>query len=284
MGPLASRTFAVTGATSGIGREIARGLALTGAQVLLLCRQLRRGQEAARWIGEEVPGARAQAIPCDLSDGASIERAAEEIRRRHKTLHLLVNNAGVWKGRLSLTAAGLEECFAVNHLGHFRLSNALLPLLRAAAPSRVVVVASDAHYFGDLDLEDLSWDRRTYLGPRAYAASKLANVLFGNELARRVAPWGVTVNCVHPGTVATSASRDFRLWGRWIERGLRPLAISPRRGADTPIYLGLSPEVRGLTGMYWVRRARRRSAPITYDPAAARRLWDLSEALCATVS
>ena len=192
---------------------------------------------------------------------------------------MLINNAGVagWGTRL-VTEDGLETTFAVNHLVPFLLTSLLLDRLRASAPARVITVSSAAHRNGGLDFDDLQGERH-YSGFGAYSRSKLANVLFTRELSRRLEGTGVTANCLHPGVVATGIFRNLPRWMRVVFSS--PLVLSPERGADTMLYLATAPEVDEVSGRYFVRRKPARTSRASQDAAAARRLWEASEALTA---
>ncbi len=276
----------VTGGNAGIGAETALGLARQGAAVAITARDPAKGEAAAARIRDAVPGAAVDVVDLDLASFGSIRRCAAEVHRRFDRLDVLVNNAGVVLLRRTVTADGFEATFGVNHLGHFLLTGLLLDRLRASAPARVVVVASDAHRsarhgldFGDLQSE------RSYRAFAVYGASKLANVYFARELARRLDGTGVTVNSLHPGFVGTRLARDGDggLVGDVAMALLRPFALSPAKGARTSIYAASSPDLDGVTGQYLARGRVSAPAPIALDDRAARRLWDVSEALVASV-
>jgi len=215
----------------------------------------------------------------DLSSQASVRRAAEEYQRGHDRLHVLVNNAGGYWATRHVTVDGLELTFALNHLAYFLLTNLLLDLLRASAPARIVNVTSGAQALGDIHLDDLQFQRH-YRGRPAYNQSKLANVLFTYELARRLEGTGVTVNCVHPGVVRSNFGRDdLEPVMRLLTPLVRPFMRSPERGADTSVWLASSPEVEGVTGRYFTRRQEKRSSRRSYDTQLAGRLWWVSEEL-----
>ena len=276
---MAGRTCLVTGATSGIGKATAVGLARLGGEVVLVARDPARGEAAAAELREATGNPRVELLLADLASQASIRRAAEAYRRGHDRLDVLVNNAGGYWATRHVTTDGLEWTFAVNHLAYFLLTSLLLDLLRASAPARVVNVTSSAQAFGDIRLDDLQFKRR-YRGQAAYNQSKLANVLFTYELARRLEGGGVTVNCGVPGVTRTNFGRED---SGPVMRLLTPLARlfmrSPEQGADTFIYLASSPEVEGVTGGYFARRRPRRSSKRSYDQELAGRLWRVSEEL-----
>ena len=267
----------VTGASSGIGRVTAFGLAARGAEVVLICRNEERGVPVLEEI--ERRGGSATLLTADLSSQQQVREAAAAFRARFDRLDVLINNAGIagWGTRL-VTEDGLEATFAVNHLAPFLLTNLLLDTLKASAPSRVVTVSSAAHKSFSLDLEDLQGERR-YSGFGAYGRSKLANILFTQELSRRLEGTGVTANCLHPGVVATGIFRNVPGWIRFILTS--PLVLSPERGADTMIYLATAPELAGVSGEYFVKRKPARSSRASHDAETARRLWWASEVLTA---
>lgn len=268
----------LTGGTSGIGHETAVALAGLGARLALISRDPRRGEETIAEIARRT-GSRAVTVHrADLASQRDVRRVAAELLAAYPAIHVLVNNAGVVNLRRSVTADGIEATFATNHLAYFLLTLLLLDRLRASAPARIVNVASDAHRWGRLDFEDLG-NERHYRSMQVYGQSKLANILFTYELARRLAGSGVTVNCVHPGAVATRLGHNNGAFARVLTRALKPFFRTPAQGAETTIWLASSPEVEGVTGQYFARRAARRSAASTYDEATARRLWDVSRRL-----
>ncbi|CAA9293122.1 MAG: hypothetical protein AVDCRST_MAG11-268, partial [uncultured Gemmatimonadaceae bacterium] len=215
----------------------------------------------------------------DLGVQGDVRRLAGEFLRRHASLDVLVNNAGALYARRELTGDGVERTFAVNHLAYFLLTALLRPALEAAPAARVVSVSSDAHRaVRRFDFANAQGERR-YVAFGAYAQSKLANVLFTYELARRLAGTGVTANCLHPGVIRSGFGRNNQgVTGLLFALGA-PFMVSPERGAATTIYLATSPEVEGVTGRYFRRRRPARSSSGSYDPDAARRLWELSEAM-----
>lgn len=269
-------TVLVTGASAGIGRAAAIGIARTGAHVVLLCRERTRGGPALAQV--RALDTDAELFLADLSLQDEVRRVASEILAAHPKLDVLLNNAGGVFPERTLSADGLEMTFALNHLAPFLLTHLLLPALRAAAPARVVNVASEAHRGATMAFDDLMGGK-SYGGLRAYAQSKLANVLFTYELARRLEGSGVTANALHPGVVATEiARRAPRLF-----RGLWSVAWkSPEKGARTSIYLATSPDVATVTGRYFIDEKERRTSKESLDASVARRLWDVSERLTGT--
>jgi len=273
---LAGRVAIVTGASDGIGKEVARGLAARGARVVLACRNAERGETARADIVRTTGNGAVDVRLVDFSVPASIRAFAAAVLQEHPALHILVNNAGVWSPERRLTAEGLELTWATNMLGYFLTTTLLLDRLRASAPARVVVVASELA--GDLDLDDLGFTRRPYGGVAAYAQSKQANRMFTWALARRLHGSGVTANALHPGGVATGIFRKGGgLGGRVVHALTRLFARSPARGADTALWLAASPEVEGRTGLFFVDRRERRCR--FRDEAHEERLWARCEVM-----
>ena len=272
------RIAVVTGATSGIGEVTARELARQGFRVVLVARDAEKAARTASEIAVAAPGAKVETLLCDMTSQKQIRAAAEELKRRHDRIDVLVNNAGgVWVKR-EVTEDGLERTFAVDHLGYFLLTNLLLRELRRGAPSRVVNVASEAAKLGRIDFDDLQGERR-YRGGLAYAQAKLANILFSSELARRVAGSGVTSNALHPGAVASGFALNNTGLVRFGMKLVRPFLIDEEKGARTSIYLASSPEVEGVTGEYFVKNRPKKPPRNGRDPEVARRLWDVSARL-----
>ena len=273
-------TCVVTGATSGIGEEIALGLTRAGARVVVVGRRRERGEATLERIRREVAGAAPDLLLADLSVQAEIRTLAARLLERYPAIRVLVNNAGIVNLRRELTADGLEATFAVNHLGSFLLTTLLLDRLRASAPARVVNVASDAHRFGRLDLADLQ-NERSYRSMRVYGQSKAANLLFTQELARRLAGSGVTVNAMHPGAVATRLGQQNGAFARVLTRALSVFFRTPAQGADTAVWLATALELEGVSGRYFTSRREHVPAPHARDPEVARRLFEESERLTA---
>jgi NAD(P)-dependent dehydrogenase (short-subunit alcohol dehydrogenase family) len=266
---LRGRTVMVTGATDGIGRETARELAARGARVLLHGRDVRRADAALRYIAFSTGSVELEVVLGDFASLRQVRALAAEVHRRTDRLHVLVDNAGVWQARRHLTGDGLETTFQVNHLAPFLLTGLLLDLLLAAAPSRVVVVSSGVHQRAAVDLNDLQGTRR-YDGTAAYGLSKLGNLLFTYELARRLQGTGVTANALHPGAVSTKLLHaGFRASG----------GASVAEGARTALYLASSPDVVDATGGYYVDERLATSSAASYDRELQRAFWEISERL-----
>jgi NAD(P)-dependent dehydrogenase (short-subunit alcohol dehydrogenase family) len=279
------KVVVVTGSNVGIGLETAVGVAERGATTVLACRNQAKADAAAKVVTGRTWNDDVHVVPLDLADLASVRKAAEDILSRWGRLDVLVNNAGgTWTQRQH-TAQGIEYTFGVNHLGHFYLTNLLLARLRTDTPARVVSLSSVGHRaaFGGMQFDDLQSEKR-YEGMEVYCRSKLANVLFIRELAKRLHGSGVTANAVHPGWVRSSFAMDGDTRGfmGFGMRVIRPVQISPRRGAKTSIYLATSPDVAGKTGMYWVRSKPGHMSRHARDDTAAERLWDESERLLAS--
>jgi NAD(P)-dependent dehydrogenase (short-subunit alcohol dehydrogenase family) len=276
---MSGTTCLVTGATSGIGRETALRLAMLGATVIIVGRDAARAAAVAAEITRRAPLAHAEVMTADLSSLAQVRSLAGDVLSRHDRLDVLVNNAGVISPHRQLTADGLETTFATNHLGPFLLTSLLRGRLESSAPARVVTLSSAAHkQVRAIPWQDMS--RGAQSGrDQAYPVSKLLNILFTAELARRLAGTGVTANCLHPGFVRTSLGRDVTgILGAVLPLVLR-LRPGPAAGARTPVYLASSPEVAGVTGGYFVNCRPAEPSALAKDGQAAARLWALSEDL-----
>jgi NAD(P)-dependent dehydrogenase (short-subunit alcohol dehydrogenase family) len=273
--PMKGKTVLVTGATNGIGLVTARELARLGAQVTIVSRNADKCAAVAEAIKTET-GKPVDFIAADLSTLAGIMQVAAGFKQRHTHLHVLVNNAGGFFNKRLITPDGLEMTFALNHLNYFLLTNLLLDVLKASAPTRVVNVASGIHMGARLDFDNLQGEKR-YTGLRAYGQSKLANVLFTYELARRLKETGVTVNALHPGYVNTGLSLNNGFFFRvFAKLSARLFGRTPEEGAQTSIYLAASPEVEGVTGEYFVNCKPAQSSPESYNKASAEKLWQIS--------
>ena len=272
VGGMSGRVVMVTGANAGMGKEIVFALAGMGATVVMVCRDSGRGEAARREVQERSGSGDVELLVADLSSQQSIRNLVSEFAASHDRLHVLVNNAGITQPRRIETADGLESVFATNHLGPFLLTNLLLPLLTASAPSRVVTVASGAHTMGKIDFDDVQASRR-YNEIAVYNQSKLANLLFTYELARRIAGTGVSANAADPGFVKTNLRVPFPYS---IFSFVRGAAVD---GARPAVFLASSPEVEGVSGRYFGRKGEVRSSKASLDEADARRLWTLSAQL-----
>ena len=269
------KTCLVTGATSGIGKEIASGLAAMGADVILVGRSREKCESAAQEIRARTNNDVSYFV-ADLSSQASIRQLAKEFSNAHQRLDVLVNNAGVFMAKREVTVDGIEKTFAVNHLAPFLLTNLLIDKIKASSPARIVTTSSIAHRGAQIDFDDVQFEKRSYSGIRAYSQSKLANILFTKELARRLEGAGVTANCFHPGAVRTGLLQESPWYyqAAWAAGGM--FFLSPDKGADTGVYLASSPEVEGVTGGYFVKRKETKPSAEAESKEAAARLWDLS--------
>ena len=270
------RNALITGANSGIGLATAIELARQKYALTIVCRTEEKGAVAAAHIHQET-GHQPKVLACEFSKPEDIDRAAEEYLKTDTPLHLLVNNAGAYFPTCQYDARGLEMTLAVNHMGYFHLTSRLLPCLTHDAPARVVSVASRAHTRGALDFNDLHYARRRYTGMGAYAASKLMNVLFSAELARRLKGTQITSNCLHPGVVGTGFAQDEPgLLNSLMKVGKRFL-LSPEDGAKTTLHVSLSPELSGVSGAYFSDCAAKRPSKRGRNMEDAAQLWSLSE-------
>jgi len=269
----------VTGATSGIGLETAVGLAERGATVIVHGRDPERGHEAVAEVMHRARRGDVGLLVADLSSQAEVRRLAKDVRAEYGRLDVLVNNAGVITPKRRKTVDGLETQLAVNHLAPFLLTNLLLDVLKASGRARVVNVSSQVERLGVVDFDDLGREKRPYDRLDAYNQSKLANILFTTELARRLAGTGVTANCLHPGVIGTKLLVAFEgrpsLLRFMTTRG-RP---TPKEGAATSLFVATSPALEGVTGRYFRESAESRPSPRALDEVTARRLWEVSERL-----
>lgn len=270
------KTVLVTGGNQGIGKATAIALARKGARVVIVARSADKGRAALGEVQAAAPRRDAELLVADLASQHEVRRLAAEFRARHRRLDVLVNNAGVFVPERHTTVDGLEETFAVNHLAPFLLTTELLDLLEAAAPARVVTVSSDVHRGAHLQWDDLQFSSRKYGGFRAYGQSKLANVLFTYELARRLAGAGVTANTLHPGVIASGFGQTYPGAMAFLVKMMRPFFSTAEEGAATSVYLATSPEVEGVTGQYFTKSKAVRSSAVSYDEAAQGKLWALS--------
>jgi len=280
---LKGKTMVVTGGTAGIGRETVLRLVAQGADVLFVGRN--RGKaDAVLAEAARLGGGTASFLQGDLSSLDDVRRVAAEIRARLTRLDVLVNNAGAIFTQRHLSVDGIEMTFALNHLNYFLLTRELLPLLQASAPARIVNVASAAHVGARVDFDDLQGARR-YRTWKAYGQSKLCNILFTYELARRLQGSGITANCLHPGFVASEFGDNNSFYSRLAIQIAKTVgAIGVGNGAKTSVYLATSPEVEGRTGGYYAKSRPAKSTARSHDQLAAHRLWTVSETMVAPES
>jgi retinol dehydrogenase-14 len=277
--PMAGKVVLVTGATGGIGKATAIGLAVMGARVGITGRDLIRAEQAAADIRIASGTPAVDVFAADMSSQVEVRRLAGAVLAAYPRLDVLVNNVGGFWAHRHPTADGLEHTFALNHLAPFLLTNLLLDRLKESAPARVVTVSSGAQSAGRIDFDDLQ-GARSYSGQRAYSQSKLANILFTNELARRLQGTGITANSVHPGVVRTNfGSEDQAGFFRIISPLVRPFLKTPTQGARTPIYLAASPDVETITGQFFANRKPRTANKAAGDADVIARLWRVSAGL-----
>ncbi|HXP75567.1 MAG TPA: SDR family oxidoreductase [Stellaceae bacterium] len=274
-----AKTCVITGATSGIGLAAAEALAARGASLVLIGRDRVRGEAALTRVRAAAPGVRATLHYANLLNLAEVRRLGAELLAVYPRIDVLVNNAGALFQRRDVTEDGLERTFALNHMAYFLLTQLLRDRLTASAPARVVSVASRAHEGATLDFDDLNLERG-YSGWTAYRRSKLANILFTRELARRLAGTGVTANCLHPGFVASRFGDNNHGAFRWgLSLAKRLTAISEERGAETIVHLASDPALAGTSGGYFVRSRPATPSAAAQDGRAALRLWEISTKL-----
>ena len=269
----------ITGATSGIGKETAVALAKIGSTIIVNGKDEKRGEETITEIKRVSGNENVELMIADLSSLNEVRKFAGRLKGKYDKLDILINNAAVFCTSRNLSLDGIEMQFAVNHLSNFLLTNLLLETLKKSNSARIINVSSNAHYQGRINFDDINFEKR-YFGWTVYCQSKLANVLFTYELADRLDPKQVTVNALHPGTVRTNivgkyASFIYRLG--WNLQ--KPLMLPVEEGAKTSIYLASSEEVKGITGLYFVKCKSQKSSDMSYDKMLARKLWDLSEKL-----
>ena len=273
---MAGKSVLVTGGTGGIGKATAIRLAALGARVGITGRDPARTEAAAAGIRATQGSPVVDAFAADMSVQAGVRRLAAQVLDTYPRLDVLVNNAGGFWAHRHVTADGLERTFALNHLAPFLLTSLLLDRLTASAPARIITVSSGAHARGRIDFDDLQGERN-YSGQHAYSQSKLANVIFTYELARRLKGTGVTATVLHPGVVRTRfGAEDQAAYLAVMIRMARLFMKTPAQGAGTPIYLASSPQVEGITGRYFVNRKPKISSKVSYDTTAAARLWQAS--------
>jgi NAD(P)-dependent dehydrogenase (short-subunit alcohol dehydrogenase family) len=272
------RVVLITGATSGIGKETALGLAKMGATLVLVGRNREKLDRAMGEIASQTGNRQLDSLVCDLTSMENVRKLAADFTAKYHRLDVLINNAGEIVNERRTTVDGYEYTLALDHLSHFLLTNLLMDIIKASAPSRIISVSSSAHMFGHIDFEDLMGERK-YRAMRAYGQAKLANLLFIYELARKLSGTGVTANALHPGVVRTNFGKGIK--GRWrilLMLG-KPFTISAGKGAETSIYLASSPKVSGTSGKYFVKQKEKRSSKESYNESVAKRLWDESAKL-----
>ena len=275
---MADSVCMVTGANAGIGKATALGLANYGATVVMVCRSRERGEVALDEIKEKSSNDSIYLLLADLASQSSVRKLAEDFKTYHSALHVLINNAGIIPRKRLVTVDGLEMQFAVNHLAPFLLTNLLLSVLESSAPARIVTVSSEMHRGATIDFDDLQ-SEGSYQPTRVYSQTKLANILFTYELARRLEGSNVTANCLHPGVVATKLLADGIGIPTALKSTTRFIGASPDKGAKTSIYLAASAAVEGVNGKYYVRQKAVQSSETSHDENLASRLWEVSAEL-----
>jgi NAD(P)-dependent dehydrogenase (short-subunit alcohol dehydrogenase family) len=272
-----NKLILITGATAGIGEVAAQSLAAQGHELIIVGRNLQKAESVVKRIRTQTGNHAVHSLLADFSDLQQIRQLADQVKTKFPKLDVLVNNAGSYFGKRQRTKYGAEKTFVVNHLASFLFTNLLLDHLQEHA--RIMNVSSNSHYNGKLDLNDLNLSK-FYFGLTAYQRSKLANILFTYELARRLAHTTVAVNALHPGLVATDIFRwNYGILGPLIKWIISRIAITPEEGADNTVFLATSADVEGITGKYFVKHEAVRSAPLSYDEALAKQLWEVSERL-----
>ncbi len=261
----------ITGVTSGIGKEIARGLAHLGATVVFTTRDDHKGATTKEELIQTAGNPRIDVLHCDLDSFDSIRAFVQEFERRYDRLHVLINNAGTWDFKRRESKDGIENIFATNYLAPFLLTNLLLDRLRQSSPSQIINIAAGLHG-GTIHFDNIEM-KRHFSSLKAYTQSKLALMLFTRLLAKKLEGTGVRVNCVHPGVIKTNLGRDAGIFSRWMFKLIRK---DPRKGAETPIYLASDPAAATLNGEYIVNKQVRQSSKTSHDLALAQQLWDIS--------
>ncbi len=276
-----NKTCLITGATSGIGLETAKQLTQQGFDIYITGRNEQKSADALQHINLAAPGKGKGYFLCDFSSQHSIRDAAQKIRNTITELHVLVNNAGAVYQHKELTEEGIEKTFATNHLGYFLLTHLLLPIIPTNQGSRIVNVASEAHFGGKINLDDIVNPKKYFIF-QAYANSKLANVMFTFHLAEKLKSFGITVNCLHPGVVKTRiGNKNTAGWMGWAWNAITALrGISVEKGAATSVYLASSDEVSSISGKYFDKCRESKSSALSIDVSLQKQLWTLSEKLC----
>jgi NAD(P)-dependent dehydrogenase (short-subunit alcohol dehydrogenase family) len=265
----------ITGANSGIGKATAIKLATMGANMVMLCRNKEKGETARQDIIQTSGNKNIALILIDLADLGSVRKAAEEINAKYDHIDVLINNAGGYFEKRKTSKDGYEYTFAMNHLGHFLLTNLLLDELKAAVNARIINLSSDIHKQGHINFDDLMTEKK-YKGFNVYSHAKLANILFTNELARRLHDTYITVNTLHPGMVRTNFTADASMFIKFMMIIMGRFLKSPEKGAETSVYLASSEEVDEISGKYFVNRKEKKSSPESYSEEVAKKLWDVS--------
>lgn len=276
----------VTGASSGIGKEIATALAISGAQVIMVCRNATKGLAVLEEIKQKSGSKSIDLILADLSSQREIRLLAQTIQARYTQLDVLINNAGLVLSKKTFSEDGIEMTLALNHLAPFLLTNLLLDLLKKSAPARIINISSDIHKWGKIHLDDLQFEKRKYQFMKAYAQSKLLLTVTSFELARQLANSGVTLNCVHPGAVKTNLGSDstHHILLKVIDKMIKFFFITPQKAAEMPFYLATSSQIENVTGQYYANGKPKLASSISYDTQLAKKIWEISEKLTQSIS
>ena len=269
---LTGKVCLITGATSGIGKETAIGIAGMGASLILPCRDMQKGELVKKTILRHTGNSRIDLMHCDLNSFSSIARFCDSVKSRYDKLDILINNAGIWSGDFSLSEDGIEQTFAVNHLAPFLMTNLLLESLKKSRNARIITVSSSMHFKGKMNFDDLE-GRVKFDHAKAYGQSKLANVLFTRYLSGMLKGKGITANSLMPGVVKTDLFENFNPLMKFL---IKLIWISPQRGAETTVYLASSPEVENITGEYFEKKKVKNSSRESKDPSVAKKLWNIS--------
>lgn len=283
------RICLITGANAGIGKEVALGLAQSGARVILVCRNAKKGEETLREI-KKISGSKdIDLFIADMSSQSEIKNLSKQLHRKYKKLHVLINNAGLSVPKKMLSADGIELTLATNHLGPFLLSHLLVDLLEAASPSRIINISSSSHQWANLDLSDVQFQQKSYRPMRAYSQSKLLLTMTSYDFAFKFAEKNITVNSLHPGVIHTDLLNKMAIG--FIPKALRKLVekplnkflslfmSKPKTAAKPIINLALSPETENISGQYFEKSKLSISSKITYNSALRKKVWDMSERL-----
>ncbi len=268
----------ITGASSGMGLATAAALAGKGATLGLVSRNRSKGETVVKSITEKTKNSKIELFIADLSSQADIRKLANEIKTKFPKIDVLINNAGGINPKRIVTIDGFELTFAVNHLAYFLFTNLLLENLKAAPKARIVSVASVASNYGKINFKDLNFEKK-YYSFKAYAQSKLANIIFTYELANRLKGTNVTANCLHPGMVKTRFATEMNNYFGFFWKLINPILITAEKGAETAIWLASSPEVEGISGKYFKEKKEVKSIRSSYDIATQQRLWAVSESM-----
>lgn len=276
--PMTNKICLITGANAGIGKATALGLAKMGARVVMVCRNQARGELALNEIKAQSGNSSVSLLLADLSSQAEVRQLAADFQAQYPALHVFINNAAIIPQRRMVTVDGIELQLAVNHLAPFLLTNLLLDLLKASAPARIINMSSEVHRWATINFDDLH-AKYSYHPSDVYSQTKLANLLFTYQLARRLQGTGVSVNCLHPGVIATNLLSDYMGKPRTYDSTRHDMGSTPETGARQSLYLATSAEVEGVSGHYFVKQRAVSSSNASYDQKLGRELWQVSEEL-----